>query len=58
VLENGERVPVLVFAGTNEALAEEACQLLGRLLAAEATYAGPYGAPRTCFSPSVDTETV
>ena len=50
-LANGERAPLLVFAGTDEELAEEACRLLGRYLDAEATYAGPYGAPTVCFSP-------
>jgi hypothetical protein len=50
-LESGERVPLLVFAGTDERLAEEACLVLGRLLDAEATYAGPYGEPKTCFRP-------
>jgi hypothetical protein len=52
VLANDERIALLAFPGTDEALAEEACRLLGRYLDSEATYAGPYGAPKTCFSPA------
>jgi hypothetical protein len=51
ILANEQRVPILVFTGTNEALAEEACRLVGELLNSEATYSGPYGAPRVCFRP-------
>jgi len=51
-LEDGERNAVLVFVGTDEELARDACQALGKVLDVEATYAGPYGAPKVCFAPA------
>jgi len=46
--EDGQETPVLALPGTDEALAVEACRLLGLLLDCPATYAGPFGAPTTC----------
>ena len=48
-VDGGRRVPLLVFAGTNDALAEEACGLVGRLSGRTAVYTGQYGDPKTCF---------
>ncbi len=51
VLQDGQEVPVLVFRGTNEPLAEYTCRILGFLLDRPATYAGPFGGIKTCYQP-------
>ncbi|HLK55583.1 MAG TPA: hypothetical protein VKU00_03415 [Chthonomonadaceae bacterium] len=52
VLEEETAVPILMFFGTDEPLAADACRLLGLLLDCPATYAGPFGHTTTCYTPS------
>jgi hypothetical protein len=49
--DDGARVPILVFVGTHDDLAEAACELVGRLVGVEATYTGSYGPPILCYTP-------
>jgi hypothetical protein len=49
VLLDGTQVPVLIFPGTDEPLAEYACRTLGLLLDLTATYAGPFGGIKICY---------
>jgi len=51
VLADGSRTPLLVFSGTNEALAVYACRILGYLLDRPATYTGPFGGVTVCYRP-------
>lgn len=54
--ESGVDLPVLIFRGTDEPLAEYACQTLGYLLECPATYAGPFGESKICYQPVPGTE--
>jgi hypothetical protein len=51
VLGGGERVLLLVFSGTNEALAREACRVVGSMTRRPSTYAGPFGGLEICYEP-------
>ena len=46
-------VPIAVFAGTEENLAEQACLLLGVLLDVPSTYRGTEGRTVSCYEPIV-----
>jgi hypothetical protein len=45
------RSPILVFPGTNEALARCACRTLGALLDCPATYTGAFDDATVCYQP-------
>lgn len=51
VQSGGTRTPILVFPGTNEALARYICRLLGYLLDRPATYAGAFDDVAVCYRP-------
>ncbi|MFN3651442.1 MAG: hypothetical protein ACK47B_17845 [Armatimonadota bacterium] len=51
VFADGTTVPVLIFPGTDERLAEYACRTLGQLLGCPATYKGPFGGETSCYTP-------
>lgn len=48
-LADGTQIAILVFAGTDEALAEYACRTVGLLLNCTAAYAGPFGGVKVCY---------
>jgi hypothetical protein len=55
VQEDGSETAVLMLPGTDETLAELTCRTLGLLLDCPATYAGPFGSMKNCFTPSTQT---
>jgi hypothetical protein len=51
LIEEGYEIPILIFGGTDEPLAEYACRALGFLLVVPATYSGTEGVHKSCFEP-------
>jgi hypothetical protein len=51
-LASGEEVPFASVGGSDDALVEQSCALLGYLLACPATSTGTFGEIKTCFMPT------
>jgi hypothetical protein len=51
ILDDGAEITVVSFSGTNDDIAEHACELLGKLLACPASYTPSFGDEVVCYEP-------
>jgi hypothetical protein len=54
ILEDGSESVMLSFSGTNDDVAEHACELLGAILSRPATYMASFGEDVLCYDPITD----